>query len=182
MIFDEILKNILKYVSNDVKFIILLIIGIFLLNIKNIKNLITQSEKFFINTQEGNLKKLNEIRSALIQLSLEPFSKSKSKELHKLLSSNAYIINIKADSELQKNLYQNYTKSKTLNEELILNYTIAVQKKIKEINNIITKNNSTYSEFKSKPIRFCIKKSLPTICIVFVILAIRYFAMFIYKF
>lgn len=46
MIFDEILKNILKYVSNDVKFIILLIIGIFLLNIKNIKNLITQSEKF----------------------------------------------------------------------------------------------------------------------------------------
>lgn len=55
MIFDEILKNILTYVSNDVKFIILLIIGIFLLNIKNIKNLITQSEKIFINTQENSL-------------------------------------------------------------------------------------------------------------------------------
>lgn len=75
---------------------------------------------------------------------------------------------------MQKNLYQNYTKNKTLNEELILNYTIAVQNEIKEIKNIIIKNNSTYSEFQSKPIRFCIKKSIPTICIIFSILVFLY--------
>lgn len=90
------------------------------------------------------------------------------------MTSNTCIINIKVDSELQKNLYQNYKENKTLNEELILNYTIAVQNKVKKIKSIIDKNNSTYSEFQSKPIIFYFKKMLLAIFIVFLILIILY--------
>lgn len=179
MIFDQNLSNsILTYVSEktkDAEFIVFLIISIFSLVIKKfIIDPIAQSEKIFTSTQKGELKKLDKIRAALIQLSLEPFSKSKSKALYELLTSNTCIINIKVDSELQKNLYQNYKENKTLNEELILNYTIAVQNKVKKIKSIIDKNNSTYSEFQSNPIVFYIKKILLVIYIVFSMLVFLY--------
>ncbi|GKH61343.1 hypothetical protein CE91St25_16790 [Campylobacter ureolyticus] len=176
MIFDQnLLNNILTYVSGKTKDAELLIISIFSLVIKKlITDQIAQSEKIFTNTQKEELKKLDKIRAALIQLSLEPFSKSKSKALCELLISNTCIINIKVDSELQKNLYQNYKENKTLNEELILNYTIAVQNKVKKIKSIIDKNNSIYSEFQSNPIIFYFKKTPSTIFIVFLILIILY--------
>lgn len=65
-------------------------------------------------------------------------------------------------------------KNKDLNEKMILEYTRKIQIKIKEINNIIDKNNSTYSEFQSNPIIFYFKKMLLAIFIVFLILIILY--------
>ncbi|MDU5326079.1 hypothetical protein [Campylobacter ureolyticus] len=160
---------------NDIEFIVFLIISIFSLVIKKfITDSIAQSEKIFINTQKENLKKLNKIYFALVQLSLKPNSKFRSKKLYKLLLNNFYTMNTKEDTKLLESIYDNYEKNKDLNEKMILEYTRKIQIKIKEINNIIDKNNSTYSEFQSNPIIFYFKKMLLAIFIVFLILIILY--------
>lgn len=161
---------------NDIEFIVFLIISIFSLVIKKfITDSIAQSEKIFINTQKENLKKLNKIYFALVQLSLKPNSKFRSKKLYKLLLNNFYTMNTKEDTKLLESIYDNCEKNKDLNEKMILEYTRKIQIKIKEINNIIDKNNSTYSEFQSNPIMFYIKKILLVICIVFSMLVFLYF-------
>lgn len=71
-------------------------------------------------------------------------------------------------------------KNKDLNEKMILEYTRKIQIKIKEINNIIDKNNSTYSEFQSNPIMFYIKKILLVICIVFSMLVFLYVLQYLF--
>ncbi|MCZ6160628.1 hypothetical protein [Campylobacter ureolyticus] len=160
---------------NDIEFIVFLIISIFSLVIKKfITDSIAQSEKIFINTQKENLKKLNKIYFALVQLSLKPNSKFRSKKLYKLLLNNFYTMNTKEDTKLLESIYDNCEKNKDLNEKMILEYTRKIQIKIKEINNIIDKNNSTYSEFQSNPIIFYFKKMLLAIFIVFLILIILY--------
>lgn len=160
---------------NDIEFIVFLIISIFSLVIKKfITDSIAQSEKIFINTQKENLKKLNKIYFALVQLSLKPNSKFRSKKLYKLLLNNFYTMNTKEDTKLLESIYDNCEKNKDLNEKMILEYTRKIQIKIKEINNIIDKNNSTYSEFQSNPIMFYIKKILLVICIVFSMLVFLY--------
>lgn len=160
---------------NDIEFIVFLIISIFSLVIKKfITDSIAQSEKIFINTQKENLKKLNKIYFALVQLSLKPNSKFRSKKLYKLLLNNFYTMNTKEDTKLLESIYDNCEKNKDLNEKMILEYTRKIQIKIKEINNIIDKNNSTYSEFQSNPIVFYIKKILLVICIVFSMLVFLY--------
>ncbi|MCZ6172738.1 hypothetical protein [Campylobacter ureolyticus] len=160
---------------NDIEFIVFLIISIFSLVIKKfITDSIAQSEKIFINTQKENLKKLNKIYFALVQLSLKPNSKFRSKKLYKLLLNNFYTMNTKEDTKLLESIYDNCEKNKDLNEKMILEYTRKIQIKIKEINNIIDKNNSTYSEFQSKPIIFYVKKIVSAIYIVFYILVILY--------
>lgn len=179
MIFDQNLSNsILTYVSEktkDAEFIVFLIISIFSLVIKKfITDSIAQSEKIFINTQKENLKKLNKIYFALVQLSLKPNSKFRSKKLYKLLLNNFYTMNTKEDTKLLESIYDNCEKNKDLNEKMILEYTRKIQIKIKEINNIIDKNNSTYSEFQSNPIMFYIKKILLVIYIVFSMLVFLY--------
>ncbi len=179
MIFDQNLSNsILTYVSEktkDAEFIVFLIISIFSLVIKKfITDSIAQSEKIFINTQKENLKKLNKIYFALVQLSLKPNSKFRSKKLYKLLLNNFYTMNTKEDTKLLESIYDNCEKNKDLNEKMILEYTRKIQIKIKEINNIIDKNNSTYSEFQSNPIVFYIKKILLVIYIVFSMLVFLY--------
>lgn len=161
---------------NDIEFIVFLIISIFSLVIKKfITDSIAQSEKIFINTQKENLKKLNKIYFALVQLSLKPNSKFRSKKLYKLLLNNFYTMNTKEDTKLLESIYDNCEKNKDLNEKMILEYTRKIQIKIKEINNIIDKNNSTYSEFQSNPIVFYIKKILLVIYIVFSMLVFLYF-------
>ncbi|SUW85491.1 hypothetical protein [Campylobacter hominis] len=160
---------------NDIEFIVFLIISIFSLVIKKfITDSIAQSEKIFINTQKENLKKLNKIYFALVQLSLKPNSKFRSKKLYKLLLNNFYTMNTKEDTKLLESIYDNCEKNKDLNEKMILEYTRKIQIKIKEINNIIDKNNSTYSEFQSNPIVFYIKKILLVIYIVFSMLVFLY--------
>ncbi|WP_143296736.1 hypothetical protein [Campylobacter ureolyticus] len=160
---------------NDIEFIVFLIISIFSLVIKKfITDSIAQSEKIFINTQKENLKKLNKIYFALVQLSLKPNSKFRSKKLYKLLLNNFYTMNTKEDTKLLESIYDNCEKNKDLNEKMILEYTRKIQIKIKEINNIIDKNNSTYSKFQSNPIIFYFKKMLLAIFIVFLILIILY--------
>ncbi|WP_281529626.1 hypothetical protein [Campylobacter hominis] len=160
---------------NDIEFIVFLIISIFSLVIKKfITDSIAQSEKIFINTQKENLKKLNKIYFALVQLSLKPNSKFRSKKLYKLLLNNFYTMNTKEDTKLLESIYDNCEKNKDLNEKMILEYTRKIQIKIKEINNIIDKNNSTYSEFQSNPIMFYIKKILLVIYIVFSMLVFLY--------
>ena len=160
---------------NDIEFIVFLIISIFSLVIKKfITDSIAQSEKIFINTQKENLKKLNKIYFALVQLSLKPNSKFRSKKLYKLLLNNFYTMNTKEDTKLLESIYDNCEKNKDLNEKIILEYTRKIQIKIKEINNIIDKNNSTYSEFQSNPIVFYIKKILLVIYIVFSMLVFLY--------
>lgn len=160
---------------NDIEFIVFLIISIFSLVIKKfITDSIAQSEKIFINTQKENLKKLNKIYFALVQLSLKPNSKFRSKKLYKLLLNDFYTMNTKEDTKLLESIYDNCEKNKDLNEKMILEYTRKIQIKIKEINNIIDKNNSTYSEFQSNPIIFYFKKMLLAIFIVFLILIILY--------
>ena len=71
---------------------------------------------------------------------------------------NHCIIESKKDNDLLKNIYENYTTNKPLNEKLIFDYLREIQTKIKEINNIIRKNNSKYIEYNSKPIIFYLKK------------------------
>lgn len=160
---------------NDIEFIVFLIISIFSLVIKKfITDSIAQSEKIFINIQKENLKKLNKIYFALVQLSLKPNSKFRSKKLYKLLLNNFYTMNTKEDTKLLESIYDNCEKNKDLNEKMILEYTRKIQIKIKEINNIIDKNNSTYSEFQSNPIVFYIKKILLVIYIVFSMLVFLY--------
>lgn len=160
---------------NDIEFIVFLIISIFSLVIKKfITDSIAQSEKIFINTQKENLKKLNKIYFALVQLSLKPNSKFRSKKLYKLLLNNFYTMNTKEDTKLLESIYDNCEKNKDLNEKMILEYTRKIQIKIKEINNIIDKNNSTYLEFQSNPIMFYIKKILLVVCIVFSMLVFLY--------
>lgn len=160
---------------NDIEFIVFLIISIFSLVIKKfITDSIAKSEKIFINTQKENLKKLNKIYFALVQLSLKPNSKFRSKKLYKLLLNNFYTMNTKEDTKLLESIYDNCEKNKDLNEKMILEYTRKIQIKIKEINNIIDKNNSTYSEFQSNPIVFYIKKILLVIYIVFSMLVFLY--------
>lgn len=160
---------------NDIEFIVFLIISIFSLVIKKfITDSIAQSEKIFINTQKENLKKLNKIYFALVQLSLKPNSKFRSKKLYKLLLNNFYTMNTKEDTKLLESIYDNCEKNKDLNEKMILEYTRKIQIKIKEINNVIDKNNSTYSEFQSNPIVFYIKKILLVIYIVFSMLVFLY--------
>ncbi len=166
---------------NDIEFIVFLIISIFSLVIKKfITDSIAQSEKIFINTQKENLKKLNKIYFALVQLSLKPNSKFRSKKLYKLLLNNFYTMNTKEDTKLLESIYDNCEKNKDLNEKMILEYTRKIQIKIKEINNIIDKNNSTYSEFQSNPIMFYIKKILLVICIVFSMLVFLYVLQYLF--
>lgn len=166
---------------NDIEFIVFLIISIFSLVIKKfITDSIVQSEKIFINTQKENLKKLNKIYFALVQLSLKPNSKFRSKKLYKLLLNNFYTMNTKEDTKLLESIYDNCEKNKDLNEKMILEYTRKIQIKIKEINNIIDKNNSTYSEFQSNPIMFYIKKILLVICIVFSMLVFLYVLQYLF--
>ena len=166
---------------NDIEFIVFLIISIFSLVIKKfITDSIAQSEKIFINTQKENLKKLNKIYFALVQLSLKPNSKFRSKKLYKLLLNNFYTMNTKEDTKLLESIYDNCEKNKDLNEKMILEYTRKIQIKIKEINNIIDKNNSTYSEFQSNPIVFYIKKILLVICIVFSMLVFLYVLQYLF--
>ena len=83
-------------------------------------------------------------------------------------------MNTKEDTKLLESIYDNCEKNKDLNEKMILEYTRKIQIKIKEINNIIDKNNSTYSEFQSNPIVFYIKKILLVIYIVFSMLVFLY--------
>lgn len=96
---------------NDIEFIVFLIISIFSLVIKKfITDSIAQSEKIFINTQKENLKKLNKIYFALVQLSLKPNSKFRSKKLYKLLLNNFYTMNTKEDTKLLESIYDNCEK------------------------------------------------------------------------
>lgn len=174
---DEYLfNNILLLIDtkiNDIEFIIFLIIGICSFVIKKyITDSITQSENIFINTQKENLNNLNKIYFNLVQLSLKPNSKSKSKKLYKVLLKNHSIIESKKDNDLLKNIYENYTINKPLNEGLIFDYLRQIQTKIKEINNIIKKNNYKYIEYNSKPIRFYSKKIF--FSLLFIILTILF--------
>ena len=89
-------------------------------------------------------------------------------------------MNTKEDTKLLESIYDNCEKNKDLNEKMILEYTRKIQIKIKEINNIIDKNNSTYSEFQSNPIMFYIKKILLVICIVFSMLVFLYVLQYLF--
>ena len=175
---EDLFKNILLLIDtkiNDIEFIIFLIIGICSFVIKKfITDSMTQSENIFINTQKENLNNLNKIYFNLVQLSLEPNSKSKSKKLYKLLLKNSFIL-VKKENDLLKNIYENYTTNKPLNEKLIFDYLREIQTKIKEINNIIRKNNSKYIEYNSKPIIFYLKKILFSLLLIIIIISILYF-------
>ncbi len=176
---EDLFKNILLLIDtkiNDIEFIIFLIIGICSFVIKKfITDSMTQSENIFINTQKENLNNLNKIYFNLVQLSLKPNSKYKSKKLYKVLLKNHSIIESKKDNDLLKNIYENYTTNKPLNEKLIFDYLREIQTKIKEINNIIRKNNSKYIEYNSKPIIFYLKKILFSLLLIIIIISILYF-------
>ncbi len=177
---DEVLfKNILIFINNkinDIEFILFLILSICSLIIKKyITDSIIQSENIFINTQKKDLNNLNKIYFSLVQLSLKPNSKYKSKKLYKVLLKNHCIIESKKDNDLLKNIYENYTTNKPLNEKLIFDYLREIQTKIKEINNIIRKNNSKYIEYNSKPIIFYLKKILFSLLLIIIIISILYF-------
>lgn len=183
--FDEVLfKNILIFINNkidDVEFILFLILSICSLIIKKyIMDSIIQSENIFINTQKKDLNNLNKIYFSLVQLSLKPNSKYKSKKLYKVLLKSHCIIENKKDNDLLKNIYENYTTNKPLNEKLIFDYIREIQTKIKEINNIIKKNNSKYLEYNSKPIIFYFKKILFSVSLIIFTLLILYFLRFFY--
>ena len=176
---DEVLfKNILIFINNkinDIEFILFLILSICSLIIKKyITDSIIQSENIFINTQKKDLNNLNKIYFSLVQLSLKPNSKYKSKKLYKVLLKNHSIIESKKDNDLLKNIYENCTINKPLNEELIFDYLRQIQTKIKEINNIIKKNNYKYLEYNSKPIKFYSKKIFFSLSLIILTILILY--------
>ncbi|MBE3609211.1 hypothetical protein [Campylobacter californiensis] len=175
---EDLFKNILLFINdkiNDVEFILFLILGICSLIIKKyITDSVAQSENIFINTQKENLDNLNQIYFCLVQLSLKPNSKSNAKKLYKLLLKNSYIVDIKENNDLLKNVYENYSKDKPLNEKLIFDYLRKIQDKIKEINNIINKNNSRYLEQQNNPVKFYLKKASFSLFLIIFILLILY--------
>ena len=177
-------KNILLLIDtkiNDIEFIIFLIIGICSFVIKKyITDSITQSENIFINTQKENLNNLNKIYFNLVQLSLEPNSKSKSKKLYKLLLKNSFILVKKENDDLLKNIYESYTSKKLLNEKLILDYIRNIQTKIKDINQIIETNNLKYLEYNSNPIWFYFKKILLSASLILFTISILYILRYCY--
>ena len=182
---DEYLfKNILLLIDtkmNDIEFIIFLIIGICSFVIKKyITDSITQSENIFINTQKENLNNLNKIYFNLVQLSLKPNSKSKSKKLYKLLLKNSFILVKKENDDLLKNIYESYTSKKPLNERLILDYIRNIQTKIKEINKIRETNNSKYLEYNSNPTWFYFKKILLSASLILFTISILYILRYCY--
>ena len=181
---EDLFKNILLLIDtkiNDIEFIIFLIIGICSFVIKKfITDSMTQSENIFINTQKENLNNLNKIYFNLVQLSLEPNSKSKSKKLYKLLLKNSFILVKKENDDLLKNIYESYTSKKLLNEKLILDYIRNIQTKIKEINQIIETNNLKYLEYNSNPIWFYFKKILLSASLILFTISILYILRYCY--
>ena len=87
---------------------------------------------------------------------------------------NHCIIESKKDNDLLKNIYENCTINKPLNEELIFDYLRQIQTKIKEINNIIKKNNYKYLEYNSKPIKFYSKKIFFSLSLIILTILILY--------
>ena len=181
---EDLFKNILLLIDtkiNDIEFIIFLIIGICSFVIKKyITDSITQYENIFINTQKENLNNLNKIYFNLVQLSLKPNSKSKSKKLYKLLLKNSFILVKKENDDLLKNIYESYTSKKPLNERLILDYIRNIQTKIKEINKIIETNNSKYLEYNSNPTWFYLKKILLSASLILFTISILYILRYCY--